>query len=402
VEQPDPLVKELAGEAPDFSLVLGGPLFQLWRRTHLTGDGLELPLRRVGVISLFVWLPLLILSMIDRTALHGTVRVSFLHDIEAHVRFLIALPILIVSEVVVHRRVSPLVRRFVQRSIIVSKDLPRFYAAVNSALRIRNSVLAEGMLFALVYTAGLWIWKSQVALDEPTWYGMREAKQLHLSSAGYWYTFVSIPIFQFILARWYMRLGIWFRLLWQISRLDLRLTAAHPDRAGGIGFVGKSSYAFGPILFAQGTLLSGVIASRVLYDRQSLLSFKMEAAGFVGFFVFAVLAPLVMFTPMLESARRKGSAQYGLLASRYIFGFEDKWIQAGDPEMSKLLGSNDIQSMADMANVCANVRQMRLVPFGTDDITRLALATAAPLLPLALTMFSVPELAKFLVKIVFK
>src|SRR5208283_2214359 len=299
VEQPDPLVKELAGEAPDFSLVLGGPLFQLWRRTHLTGDGLELPLRRVGVISLFVWLPLLILSMIDRTALHGTVRVSFLHDIEAHVRFLIALPILIVSEVVVHRRVSPLVRRFVQRSIIVSKDLPRFYAAVNSALRIRNSVLAEGMLFALVYTAGLWIWKSQVALDEPTWYGMREAKQLHLSSAGYWYTFVSIPIFQFILARWYMRLGIWFRLLWQISRLDLRLTAAHPDRAGGIGFVGKSSYAFGPILFAQGTLLSGVIASRVLYDRQSLLSFKMEAAGFVGFFVFAVLAPLVMFTPML-------------------------------------------------------------------------------------------------------
>ena len=31
----------------DFSLVLGGPLYQMWRRTHLSGDGLEL-LRRRG------------------------------------------------------------------------------------------------------------------------------------------------------------------------------------------------------------------------------------------------------------------------------------------------------------------------------------------------------------------
>ena len=94
-----------------------------------------------------------------------------------------------------------------------------------------------------------------------------------------------------------MRLVIWFRLLWQISRLNLHLSAAHPDRAGGIGFVGRSSYAFGPILFAQGTLLSGLIASRVLYEGRNLLSFKMQAGGLVVFFLLAILGPLVMFTP---------------------------------------------------------------------------------------------------------
>jgi hypothetical protein len=36
----------------DFSLVLGGPLFQLLRRAHLSGDALELLGRRILVISL--------------------------------------------------------------------------------------------------------------------------------------------------------------------------------------------------------------------------------------------------------------------------------------------------------------------------------------------------------------
>ena len=45
----------------DFSVVLGGPLFQLARRAHLCGDALELLHRRIIVITLFAWLPLLIL-----------------------------------------------------------------------------------------------------------------------------------------------------------------------------------------------------------------------------------------------------------------------------------------------------------------------------------------------------
>jgi hypothetical protein len=347
-------------------------------------------------------LPLLFLSVLQRHAIGGAIKIPFLHDVEANVRFLIALPVLIFAEVVVHQRISPLVRRLVQRRIVVTEDSPKLNAAVNSALRARDSIAVEGSLLVLVYALGLWMWRSEVALGDPTWYATPVAKQLNLTLAGYWYVFLSIPIFQFILLRWYVRLAIWFRLLWQISRLNLHLSAAHPDRAGGIGFLGKSSYAFAPLLFAQGVLLSGLIASRVLYEGQGLLSFKMEAAGFVVFFVMVILGPLVMFTPQLSCTQRKGSAEYGLLANRYVFGFEEKWIRARDPETGTLLGTADIQAMADMTNVYSNVRQMRVVPFGTDDITRLAATAAAPLLPLALTIFSVPQLLKFLIKIVFK
>jgi hypothetical protein len=403
LETLDPsLVKEETPEPLGFSLVLGGPLFQLYRRTHLSGDALELPLRRVLVTAVFTWLPLLFLSVLQRHALGGSIKIPFLHDVEANVRFLVALPVLIFAELLVQQRISPLVRRLVERGVVVSKDLPKLSAAVISALRVRDSIVVEGTLLVLVYALGLWMWRSQIALGEATWYATPAAKQLNLTLAGYWYVFVSIPIFQFILLRWYVRLVIWFRLLWQISRLNLHLSAAHPDRSGGIGFLGKSSYAFAPLLFAQGVILSGLIASRVLYEGQALLSFKMEAAGFVVFFVLVILGPLVMFTPQLSCTQRRGSAEYGLLANRYVFDFEDKWIRACDPEPSKLLGTADIQAMADIANVYSNVRQMRVVPFGSDDITRLAVTAAAPLLPLALTIFSVPQLLKFLIKIVFK
>jgi hypothetical protein len=395
------LVIKTALEPPEFSLVLGGPLFWLCRRAHLAGDALQFLHREVMVITLLAWLPLVFLSVIERHAIGGAIKIPFLHDIEANVRFLVALPVLIIAEFVVHDRISPLVRRFVQRRIVVTEDLSRFHMAVNSALRSRDSVSVEGALLLLVYGLGLWIWRSQVALGEPTWYAMADPRHLHLTLAGCWYVWVSIPIFQFILLRWYVRLVIWFRLLWQISRLNLHLSAAHPDRAGGIGFLGKSSYAFAPILFAQGALLSGLIATRVVYEGRDLLSFKMEAAGFVGFFVLVILGPLVMFAPLLDRTQRKGSAEYGLLANRYVFGFEDKWMRADDTKTSGLLGAQDIQSMADMAKIYSNARQTRLVPFGSKEITSLAITSAVPLLPLALTMFSVPQLLRFLVKIVF-
>jgi hypothetical protein len=96
---------------PDFSLVLGGPLFQLYRRMHLSRNGLELLRRRVLAITLVAWLPLLFLSMVDSHALGRPIKVPFLYDVAAQVRFLIALPLFIVLEVVVHRRISPVVRR---------------------------------------------------------------------------------------------------------------------------------------------------------------------------------------------------------------------------------------------------------------------------------------------------
>src|SRR5436309_5545950 len=97
--------RDALGSVPapqDFSLVLGGPLFQLLRRAHLSDDALTMVRRRIIVIALFAWLPLLVLSALQGQFLGGSVAVPFGLDIEAHVRFLVAIPLLIIAELVVH------------------------------------------------------------------------------------------------------------------------------------------------------------------------------------------------------------------------------------------------------------------------------------------------------------
>ena len=382
----------------DFSLVLGGPLFQLFRKAHLEGDTLELLHRRVLASILLTWFPLLLLSAVG-AGVGSVAQISFLRDIEVHARFLVALPILIGAELLVHSRIRAAVRRFLEYRIVLPQDINRFQKALKSAMKIRDSVYIELALVAVVYTLGLWLWNSRKDLGVATWYVLPGGRW-KLTPAGYWYVFVSIPAFQFILLRWYMRLFIWFRFLWQVNRIELNLIPTHPDRCGGLSFVGKSSYAYGPILFAQGAILAGIVADRVLYHGESLQSFRFQIGGFVVFFVSAILAPLLMFTPRMARAKRKGLADYGLLAQQYVEGFDQKWIRKAGPS-EELLGTGDIQSLADLGNSYQVVREMRAVPFALQDATRLAVATAAPLSPLLLTIFSFEDLILRVVKVVF-
>jgi hypothetical protein len=148
-------------------------------------------------------------------------------------------------------------------------------------------------------------------------------------------------------------------------------------------------------------MLSGLIASRVLYGGQKLLSFKMDAVGLIAFLVLFILGPLVMFSPQLAQAKRRGLGEYGLLAQRYVRDFERTWIKQEGTGHSELLGSADIQSLADLGNSYDIVREMRSVPFGIQDISRLAMVTAAPLVPLGLVIFSFEELVTRLIKVIF-
>ena len=99
MEDTQPNLNEIyqRNEPEDFSLVLGGPLFQLLRKAHLEGDALELLHRRIIASVVHTWFPLLILSVFSGVA-QGIGRVSFFHDIEVQARFLVALPILIAAE----------------------------------------------------------------------------------------------------------------------------------------------------------------------------------------------------------------------------------------------------------------------------------------------------------------
>lgn len=386
-------------EPPDFSVVLGGPLYRMLRRSHLAGSRQQL-LRRLAAISIVIcWVPLALLSLAQGHFLGG-VKLFFLHDIETHVRFLVSLPVLLLSEVIVRERIGPVLRNFVERQVVSPEELPKFYAAVNSATRIHNSVAAEIALFVLVFTAGRWTWRLQIAPDIASWYAYSQGGQLHLTMAGYWFAFVSVPLFQFILLRWYVRYLIWFWFLLRVSHLTLQLPVLHPDGAGGLGFLGETSLAFAPLLFAHSALLAGQIASRVLYDGGKLMASELTIIGFSVFSIVAAVAPLLSFTTKLIGAKLRGLEKYGAFASSYVMDFDQKWLQ-GKVNDERALGSGDIQSLADLGNSFSAAREMRPVPIAIDEIILLFVLTIAPFVPLLLTIMPLDELLTRAFKLVF-
>ncbi len=396
-----PTVGAAQGE-PDFSLVLGGPLFQLLRRAHLVGDAPALLRKRVGVFVLVAWLPLLVISLAQGQALQGAVALPFLRDVELHVRFLVALPLLVLAELVVHQRMDPVVRLFRERRLVPEAELPRFRAAIDAAARLRNSVVAEVLLLAFVYAVGVQVlWRHYLVLDTTSWYAMPSADGPVLSPAGLWYGYVSLPIFQFLLCRWYFRVFIWARFLFQVSRLGLRLVPTHPDRQGGLGFLADAVYAFAPLAAAHGAMLAGPTASRIFSMGASVTEFRIEASALVAVVLCMVFGPLLVFVHPLSETRRRGLREFGTFAERYARAFEEKWLHGGAPPGEPLLGAGDIQSLADLGNGLELVRAMRAVPVTREALLRVGLLTFAPLSPLLLTARPMGELLKTLLGLLF-
>ena len=276
------LINTRLGENDDFSLILGGPLYQLFCRAHLCGKVLEMLRRRIVVICGVAWLPLLVFSILEGNAWGRATKLPFLLDIEAYARFLVGMPLLVVAELVVHERMRPVVHQFLERGLIPDGAREKFEAAIASALRLRNSVRAEICLIAFVYALGIFlVWRGDSVLETGSWHGSFFRGEFRPTLAGWWFRCVSLPLLQFLLLRWYYRIFIWIRFLWQISKLDLHLVATHPDRSAGLGFLTIITYAFTPLLFAQGALVAGVVADSIFFGGAKLVQFKVEIGALV-------------------------------------------------------------------------------------------------------------------------
>jgi hypothetical protein len=379
----------------DFSLVAGGPMFRLLCLLRLSGKSLEYLPRRVFASALIAWLPLLVLAALEGHALGGDIALPLLRDWETGLRFLVALPLLFWADSVSHEHLGKAVAQFRTRELVPQAQLERFDAALRSAARLRDSTLAELVFVALVFGFGIQVvWRKFTVIPVATWYGAPAADGMTISLAGMWLIGISLPLFHFMLMRWYYRLYIWGRLLRQISKVDLALVATHPDRAGGLGFLGHAVHYFVPVALTHGALLAGWVGNRIFTLGAALTDFKIEIALFVILGEVLIIGPLLIFVPTLAKTKWAGHYEYGALAVRYVRSFDHKWLRGGAPASAPFVGSADIQSLADMDSSYAVVHTMRLTLFTKESILLIAAATLTPVLPLMLTMMNTEEWIK--------
>jgi hypothetical protein len=331
--------------------------------------------------------------------LPGKVASPFLLDLSAHVRLLIALPLLVLGARVAEARILPTLQQFLTRKLIPEQSLERFQDAVASAFRLGDSIVADVLIIVLIYALDMFVFRrTEATAGAVAW---RSSPDSPLSLAGVYRAYVSVPIFQFVLFRWYFRLFIWARFLAQVARLKLRLIPTNPDRVGGLGFLLAGTQAFVIFAMAHGTLLAGWLAQRVIIRGDSLTEFKGEVIAVLALVLCITLLPLLPFTRSLVFAKRRGILEYGALAARYVREFDDKWLRGKTDLEEPLVGSADVQSLADMGGSYDLVQSMRTVPLTPQMILVFAAATLVPVAPLLLTVMPLEKILNKLVGILF-
>jgi hypothetical protein len=362
----------------------GGPSYRLMQRIGLIrGDDPSVH-RRVLCFLAITWVPLLVLSFVDGKALElQNPRQSLLLDFATYARFFLAVPLLIVAEVIIGPRLTAAGHQFVQGGLVPREEYPAFDRAIARVVRRRESSWAEVLILAIAVTAA-WTISADTVYDSlaQNWSTVSSESGFRFSLAGFWYKFIAIPILQFFWYRWLWRLVIWSLFLGALSRLNLDLVPTHADQAGGLGFLGTAQMSLGILAVALTSVLSADAAFRIVFDGAPIENFRSVAIVVLVAAEVICLAPLVVFMPIMSRRRREALRQYSLLVIRYNRAFHEKWVTGKAPDDEPLLGSADIQSLADLGGSFEFIRSMKLVPFNLRMMIQLAVVTALPALPL--------------------
>jgi hypothetical protein len=126
------------------------------------------------------------------------------------------------------------------------------------------------------------------------------------------------------------------------------------------------------------------MAFEALY-RQIPLALLLVALLFIG--------PLFIFSFKLWDRRITGWREYMGMASRYVNAFDRKWIKGENPSGEALLGTPDMQSLADLNNSVTVVRELSCVPASRRLVLGLAASAILPMCPLVFFKFPVSDVA---------
>lgn len=373
----------------EFSL-LGGPLHRLGQRLRLVRgktDTVPLGLALGGL----AWFILVALALIQ-----GIAQQMFsLALIVSHVRLLVVIPLLFVCESWLAPRMTLFADTIVRSGVVPEQAWSAMDDEVARTRRLQESWLAETICLIIALIPLL---TPQVDLPGAT--AILDASRATAAPlAAYWYSFVCLTLFRFLLLRWLWRLGLWWYFLWRLARLDLRLLPAHPDGAAGLGYLEVVHIGFTPLVLALSAFQSAWLAEEISEGVAAFEKIYPVLSFTLILDVMLFIAPLFIFAPKLWTCRAISLSLYGSFAARYVRGFHEKWLGERPSAREPLLGTPDLQSLADLSNSVNIIRNMRWSPASVRLFKVIVIAALLPLLPLVQFRYPIAELLqKFLIR----
>jgi hypothetical protein len=370
----------------------------------LGGRLIERLAHRRWVLALAVagvaWVPLALLAAFEGLALTENPRESFLLDVAAFGRYVIAAPILILAAMAYIPQLSMVAAQFVEGDLITESDRPRFDALLASTRRWLDSRWSDGALLLLAYAVTLLLSRVLYPAQLSTWVAPVTGGRQEISLAGWWRLLVSQPLFLVLCATALWRIALWVRFLCGVARLDLRLVASHPDRAGGLRFVTIPLQGFALVALAGGVVGASSIAESMLFDGRPLAEFRHLIGATVLVVLLVFVGPLLALSGPLVRLKNHATCHYGRLASAIGWEFQAKWLGARRATEAEGLVAPDFSATTDLFSVTQNVHQ--ITPFIADlrICGGLALATLLPYVPLLFLQMPFDDVVRLLVQTV--
>jgi hypothetical protein len=363
-------MKQAIDESPEFSLIRDDLPFRLQRRVGLIPEQGLGTVRRAVFFALLTWLPIAVWAVFNERALTGHVDEPLLQHFGIHVRFLIAVPLFIIGEAMMHKLLARLIPYFLTSGLIQDEQQGIFKEIIQSVIRLRN--LTKPWLIIIVLILAWTIFKP-AAIDD---------HELNWSTGGFgqlWYSYVSRPIFTILMAAWLWRLALMVILLKRIAGIGLNLVPTHADRAGGLGFMEKLPTAFSLFALAVSSVLASRLAHQVVYHGVHVQSLKGLLAAFLLVIIGLCVAPLLVFIGPLMAAKRQALLEYGTLVGQHGRLARRRWILGETLDDDSLLDAQEIGPVADTLALYDAVKNMRAAPIGKSAILGVALPALIPL-----------------------
>lgn len=378
--------------ASEFSLLRGGPLFQISRSIGLAREGRPMAAKIALALMVIVLVPVIVATALRGTLLDG-VEVPLVHDYLFGARFLIAMPLLVLAAPNADQRIWRAVHHM--RALVLPADRDRFEHSLGRLRAWRDSVWPELVLFALV-VASCFIALPVGLHDKVTdWRGDEQG----MSAAAQWVAWVGSPVFRFLVGLWLWRMVLWIALLFRFSRMDLALHGAHPDGRGGLSFLSNAQSCFATLIVVGGVLLAGSCIFELQHLGVTLKSLRFLMAGYIVLGVIVLVAPLLLLTPRLLALKQSCLLAYGALGTDCAEEFEQKWLGRARGGAAPILEAGDSSALCDLTGVYSTVSTMSVVPFRRDVVLQAVLAGALPLIPVLLVTMPITDLLKKLISV---
>jgi hypothetical protein len=374
----------------DFTLINSGIIYRLVSRLNIGGTSANHLVKRILLLIAITWVPLLLLTAFQGLAFSSRVDIPFWKDFATHARFLIILPLLIFAEGSFDSSLRDITNQFFKSGILDETDLDRFGEIKKKVKSLSESIWPDLIILLVIVLNIIFRLISARANNVSIWIFLPDSTTSSISLAGIYLGIICGPFFQFILLRWFWRwiiLCVYFR---KLARLPLKLNSAHPDMAGGIGFLGYPPGPFMQVVFALAILFSTAIAEYIFFQHEKLQTYYPLLGAFALLAIMINVMPLLVFIKPLIAQRRKGFFEYSSLIHEHHMLFDEKYFKPDHEPVE--LGIADPSSVADFNGTFEIVKNMKTIPFDIKIMVSSIVIAILPMLPLLAFEYNVADL----------